>query len=708
VVAYESDQVFSRKHLLAIDRISRQIAGLDMVMRVSSLTTVSDFRASEDAKLEHADLIPRTDEDEPDLPKSEEGFAELRKRVLGNRLYVDNIISGDGRATAIAAHIVNDPGDDSYKSRLVKQIKRIAETSGLEEKFYYAGPPVFTSEMERYVSHDLKYFTPVVIVMIGLLLFYVFRAWRSVFLPLLTVIMCLLWTAGFMQLTTGRITIASTILPPLMIAIGVAIVVHVFTQYQGELRINLDRRPALEETIVHVGWPCLLTAITTALGFVSLSASEIPTIIETGLFAAFGVMTAYFIAMAFVPSVLLHMKVEKRPVEQVHPYLIKMLRGIARFNEARPRVVVLITILLVVVSAWGISKLEVETNLINYFSPETEVRKSQEFVSRRLGGSITMDVVIEAGEDKTVADMELLRKVVALEDYLRTLKVSGKQIVGKVFSIADVVLAMNKERMGEERFFDELPFIDEENLMSLKYLRSDTGMLKHLVDANFTRLRVTARLHQVASRDLLKMLSEAEEHLKTAFPPAGGYSATLTGSTRLFVKMGRILVDGEIRGLGMALISIFIVITLLFRNYKMGLIAMVPNVVPIGITLAVMGFAKIPINVTTAMIPCIALGIAVDDTIHYVSRFKREFAEDGHYVNSMFRTLLSTGKPIVFTSLILFCGFMTLAVSSFSCNAYFGILTSITMVSALLGDLIILPVFINIFRPIRTKREPEE
>ena len=171
--------------------------------------------------------------------------------------------------------------------------------------------------------------------------------------------------------------------------------------------------------------------------------------------------------------------------------------------------------------------------------------------------------------------------------------------------------------------------------------------------------------------------------------------------------MGRILVAGEIKGLGLALVAIFVVITLLFRNLWMGLIAMVPNVVPIGITLAVMGFANIPINVTTAMIPCIALGIAVDDTIHYVSRFKREFDQDNNYVHSMFRTLLSTGKPIVFTSLILFCGFITLAFSSFSCNAYFGILTSITMISALLGDLVILPVLINILRPVRKRRESE-
>jgi len=130
--------------------------------------------------------------------------------------------------------------------------------------------------------------------------------------------------------------------------------------------------------------------------------------------------------------------------------------------------------------------------------------------------------------------------------------------------------------------------------------------------------------------------------------------------------------------------------------------------VPIGITLAVMGFTGIPINVTTAMIPCIALGIAVDDTIHYVSRFKREFKDDQHYVNSMFRTLLSTGKPIIFTSAVLFCGFITLAFSSFSCNAYFGILTSITMVAALLGDLIILPVLTNVLRPLRRRPEGEE
>jgi len=649
VVAYRSDEIFSNKHLLAIDSMSREIAGLDMVMKVTSLTEAPYFESYQ-GKLRPVNLIARSDEGELVLPEDKKGFEELRGRVLDNSLYVDNIISRDGTATAVAAHLKSNPGDDSYKSRLTGRIKEVARTSGLDVSFHFAGPPVFVTEMERCVSHDLRYFTPVVIVMIGILLFFLFRSWRSVLLPLLTVIMCVLWIAGFMQLSTGRITIASTILPPLMIAIGVAIVVHVFAQYEDELRINIERRPALEEAITHVGWPCLLTALTTAIGFASLSVSEIPTIIETGLFAAFGVMAAYLIAMTFVPAVLLHTKVSKRPVETVHPSLVKGLRAIGRFNETRPRLVVLITILLVVASVWGMTRLEVETNLINYFSPKTEVRRAQDFVSDNLGGSITMDVVIEAGEGGTVADIELLKRVDELEAHLRTYPE-----VGKVYSIADVVLAMNKERFGEQKFFEELPFIGQENLKSIRNMRSEYGNFKHDVDEDFTKLRVSARLHQMSSKKLLKMLQKTEDYLA--------------------------------------------------KHFK-GLIAMVPNVVPIMITLAVMGFAGIPINVTTAMIPCIALGIAVDDTIHYVSRFKREFAQDSHYVNSMFRTLLSTGKPIVFTSIILFCGFITLAVSSFSCNAYFGILTSITMISALLGDLVILPVLMNILRPIR--KRPEE
>jgi len=699
VVAYESDKIFSERHLKAIDRMSSEIASLDKVLAVNSLTTISDFRADM-GRLRVENFIERSG-GELVLPGDEAGWKELRERVTGNLLYVDNIISADGRVTAIAAQIESNPDNDSYKSGLVRQIKDIAAKSGLDERFYFAGPPVFVTFLEQCISHDLIVFTPVVLVMIGLVLFYVFRSWRCVLFPLLTVMICVVWTAGFMQLTSGRLTIASTILPPLMIAIGVAIVIHVFTQYQDELRINIDRRPALEETISHVGWPCLLTAVTTALGFISLSVSEIPTIIETGLFAAFGVMVAYLIAMALIPSILMYVSLAKRPVETVHPYLVRGLRGIGRFNEAKPRFVILLTVLIVAAAAWGITRLEVETNLINYFPPEMEVRRAQDFVSHHLGGSITMDVVIEAENGNSIADIKFLKKVRDLEDFLRT----RYGAVGKVFSVVDIMLAMNQERMGEARFFDELPFIDDENLQSLMRMRQETGLFEYLVDSNFTRMRVTARLHQAGSKEILDMVNGVEKYLQGQFN--GGYKATLTGSTRLFARMGRILVEGEIKGLIMAIISIFVVITLLFRNLWMGLIAMIPNIVPIMVTLAFMGFANIPINVTTAMIPCIALGIAVDDTIHYVSRFKREFAQDGHYVNSMFRTLLSTGKPIVFTSIILFCGFITLAFSSFSCNAYFGILTSITMVSALLGDLVILPVFLNVLHPIHKKEEKE-
>ncbi len=697
VLAYRSDDIFSKKHLSAIDRISRQIAQLEDVLRVTSLTTVSDFRASQ-GRLRVVDFIERNSEGGLALPESAEGMAGLRNRILGNSLYVENIISADGKAAAVAAHIVNKPGDDAYKRRLVRQIKEIAASSSLNERFYFAGPPVFSTEMERYVSRDLKVFTPLVMLMIGLLLFYVFRSWRAVVLPLATVLMCVLWTAGVMQLTVGRITIGSTILPPLIIAIGVAIVVHVFAQYQDELHVQTDRRPALQEAITHVGWPCLLTAVTTALGFASLTVSEVPTIIETGLFAAFGAMVAFLIAMTFVPSVLLYSKVEQRPVEKVHPFLVRGLRGIGRINEKRPRLIILIALLLVGLSVLGISQLEVETNLINYFSPETEVRKAQDFVSKHLGGSITMDVVIRAAEGGTVANLETLKKVDRLEKYLRTFPA-----VGKIFSVAGVVKVMNKELMGEESLLEEMSFLTEQHLQFVRRARSETGLFAHLVDENLTTLRVTARLHQLPSKDLLRIVNEVENYLSGHL--TGEYEAELTGSTRLFARMGRILVEGEIKGLIMAIISIFVVITLLFRNLWVGLITIVPNALPIMITAAVMGFLKIPINVTTAMIPCIALGIAVDDAIHYVSRFKREFAQDQNYVNAMFRTLQTTGKPIVFTSAILFCGFITLIFSSFSANMYFGLLTSLTMVSALLGDLLILPVLMNTFRPIRVKKD---
>lgn len=702
VVAYRSDEIFSGRHLRTIDMISKQIGELEDVLAVTSLTTASDFELDHSVgKLRPVGLIRRTPEGELDLPEDAEGYAQLRERVIANSLYVENIISKAGTETAIAAHLRNNPGDDTYKARVLSEIVRIVGSSGLEEDFYYAGPPVFTTEMERCVSHDLKYFTPVVIAMIGVLLFFLLRSWRSVLLPLLTVMMCVVWTAGFMQVTTGRLTIASTILPPLMIAIGVAIVVHVFTQYQDELRINVDRRPSLEETIAHVGWPCLLTAITTALGFASLSASEIPTIIETGLFASFGVMVAFLIAVTFVPAVLLHTKLASPPAEKVHPYLIKGLRGIGHLNEKHPVLVILFALTLIAASLWGISRLEVETNLINYFSPESTVRKSQDFVSEHLGGSITMDVVLEARQGADFNDVEsfieLTGKMDDLENYLRTL-----DAVGKVFSIADVVKVMNKETLGEERLYEELTFLARQNLQFLTRARSELGLFEFLMDERFSAVRVTSRLHQAGSRELLTMIEQVEDYVESHL--GGKYRATVTGSTRLFTKMGRILVAGEIRGLLWAVISIFAAITILFRNLWMGLISMVPNVVPIMITLAVMGFAGIPINVTTAMIPCIALGIAVDDTIHYVSRFKREFAQDRHYVNSMSRTLLSTGKPIVFTSAILFCGFITLALSSFPCNAYFGILTGVTMISALLGDLIILPVLINVLRPMRKKK----
>ena len=678
VIAFESDDIFSPECLRFIHYLTESIRKIRGVTGVTSLTTASRF-LNRNYRIAIESLFECAPDGSLIIPDDEE-LKRIREEVITQPLFVEQIISRDGRATMVVARIATVFGESGYKARILSEVRKVLEQNPLGLKFYIAGPPVAEAVMNSYVTHDLLWFSPIVLGLLAFVLFYIFRSFRLTLLPLLSIGASVVWTGGLVAVTVGTVTLATAVVPPIMLAVGVAMSVHFLDNYEECFHKTHSVEPAVSMAMKRVCIPCLFTALTTAIGFLSLALVDVPAVRQTGFFCAFAVMASFVVIILFLPSLLSLFAHKKPPRERLYRPIRRMLMGIERI--LKKHILIWITFgLISIIFFLGALLLTVETNLIEYFPHKSEIYQGQSFVSEHLGGAITMDVVVKAkGGD--VFEPHLLEKVERLGEFI-----SRQPKVGKVLSLVDVVKEMNATLMGERKLYSDLPFLLEQHASVLKKLREKGGLVKAILSEDFETLRVSVRMRYLPSSELIHLVSTVSEFVEKEF----GTSAYVTGLSPLFARVGRNLVEGEKTGLLFAFLAIFLAMLFLLRSAPLAGIAMLPTSIPIIITLGVMGYSKIPVNVSTSMIPCFAIGILVDNAIHYIWRMKVEL-KAGHTRKAAVRIAhYSVGRPITFTGIILCCGFGALLFSSFSATRNLGLLTILAFSTGLPCTLLLLP-----------------
>lgn len=684
VIAFQRERIFDRKSLELIDRITRKVEDLDNVRDVISLTNVNNIRGTEQ------DFI--VERLVKEIPSTEEEMKELEKEALSNPLYLNDLISKDGKTTAILVKLEDIPGDDVYKKVLVEEIKGILDEEMENQPFYLSGKTVIDYSLAHYMQKDLKLFLPITILLIALILYVLFRNIIGVIFPMMTVFICLIWTMGFLYLEKSSINNVSTMLPPLIMALSVAIGVHVLTQYRREASIAKDREETFIDTVHHLLIPCLLTSLTTAAGFASLGVSSIPAVRDFGIVAAVGMLFSFLITITFLPIILY---LTKRPPTKVvktqEPDILdRFLLKIGHFNQYWTKRILLISVLVVIFSLIGISRLRVETNLLEFFKKHSPVYQSTSFIEDNLSGVSSINVSLEAERIDTFKEPQVLRKVEDLQDFLK-----NRPKIDKVTSLVDYIKDMNQSFHNENPEYYRIPH--SRKLIAQYLLLYDAEDLENYVDSHYLWATVSARVREHSSARLKGLIDDTKAYINENF--SQGLEVRVTGNSVLDSNLIDILVKSQINSLALAMFVIFGMMFILFRSVKIGLLSIIPNVIPILINFGLMGWLGVPLNTATAMIAVVAIGIAVDDTIHFLSCFASEMKKDGDHLQSMYRTLSLKGRAIISTSIILFLGFGILISSSFAPTIYFGVLTAGIMVSALLGDLIILSALLVFFKP---------
>lgn len=690
VIAFSSKpDVFNNADLDLIDRLTRRMEDLPHVHRLLSLTNSQIVYGDS----ESVNFDPLIDQ----LPLATKEMAVVRQRALEDAFIPGTVLSPDGRHTALVLEVEHIQGEFDYKVELLNKVKAILAEEGKSsgKTFYFGGGPVLDEALFRYTQEDQSRYIPVMLVIMVGIMFTMFRRIGSVLLPLIVVIITIIWTYGFLVLMGYKINIISTIITPLLLAVSVADSIHIVADYLQEHghHPNARRRDCIKATFDHLITPITMTSVTTVIGLLSLLSAALVPVRQFGLVAAFGVIAAYSVTLFFLPVLLtlLPAPKETQKVAVRSGLATRLLAWMGHWRPVRSKVILVFCGLLLVPALKLVSLVPVGTNSLDYFKPGDPLRNQTEWIDSNLGGSVSLEFLVDGGETDALKNPDLLRKMDQFQNYL-----VGVPGVTGIFSAVDLIKSLNKAFFEGDSAAYQLPESREGVSQELLLVRGSDELSALLAD-DFSKGRISVRVAMAQSQQLAAKMPEIEQKLQAIFGSAAIVQPT--GLVHLMHRMESYLLTTQLRSFGIAFIVILLCMILLLRSVKLGLLAIIPNFLPILFTMALMPFFNIALDVGTVMIAGVALGLVVDDSIHFLSRLKLELKVTGSTTQAIEVAIQGTGRPIMFTSIILSFGFAVLTLASFNPVIHFGILSSIVIFLALVFDLVVLPAILGFLKP---------
>ena len=646
---------------------------------------------------------------------------DLREKRLENGLTTDE---KDQLKTVSKQFDYYNTSLQQQESDDISQVRSIMDQHREHASLFLGGIPMITSDSIDYIRHDLIIFGLGVLVFLVILLAIIFQQPRWILLPMLSCGLAGLFMTGFLGWVDWPVTVVSANFISLMLIITLSLMVHLIVRYR-ELQVShpaIEHHELIRQMITSKAQPCFYTAVTTIVAFASLIISGIRPVIDFGWMMTIGISMSFVIAFTLFPAMLTLLPAAQ-PVFK-HDFTAAITGFFARLIQRFGKTILLVFLLLAIISIIGMSRLSVENRFIDYYKESTEIYQGMSLIDKKLGGTTPLDVIIDAPAefflveenheensdplfDELALELELdeeagitsssywfnnsmLAEIKSIHDYLDSLPESGK-----VLSITSSLQLL--------RSLDEDMVIDD-FFLSILYKRLPEDIKQSLfypyMSKDGNQLRFSLRVYE--SDPSLKrevLLKKIRRHLTEELGLADE-QVHLTGMLVLYNNLLQSLFKSQILTIGFVFVAIFLMFAITFRNIKMATLAIFPNIMAASMVLGLMGWLRIPLDIMTITIAAICIGIAVDDTIHYVHRFTEEFSKDGDYWASVKRSHNSIGRAMYYTTITITLGFSILALSNFIPSIYFGLLTGFSMLMALLADLTLLPLLIVWLKPL--------
>ena len=614
-------------------------------------------------------------------PESTQHLADTLRLKFGRkqarRLVEDFLVGSDNRTTAIILRLHDEQDTEATRTETIARIRSLADQH--DPPAFVVGEPVQIHDMFRMVQQDGGLLFIVSLGVLGTVIFALFRSFRWVVLPLSVVLITIVWTEAILVLSRTRLSMVSSILNAMVTVIGIATVTHVTVHYL-DARRSMERTPAFRNTFVELLPAIFWTCITTAIGFAALLASEITPVRSFGLMMALASVLVLAVIAVVLPAGFLFGNHESTlRVPNPRSWLNRTLAMISGWIELYPRRLLICGMGALFLALPGLLLLKVETDFSRNFRESSSIVRGLVFVESRLGGAGTWEVNFPAPKSLTA---EFLERVESLTTELSSLRDEDGKPALRVASLTDGLSIMPRV------------FSLERRLRQLN--RSQTDFVTDLYNPEEGRMRIRLRgMERQPSETKLALIDSAESLTRQEFgAEAGVKEPKATGIFVLLAYIIQSLLNDQLVSFAWAALGISTVMAIAFRSLRIGLISLIPNVFPIAIVIGSMGWLGVPVNIGTAMIASVSMGLTVDSTIHYISAYRRARR---HYdvLESLQRTNQGVGRALVYAYVALIIGFAVLTMSQFVPLVYFGVLLSLAMIGGLVGDLILLPVLLK-------------
>jgi len=682
IIAIENKNgIYNTETLDTLKQLTRRFQKFDEIEKddVTSLYTADNIVGTEDG-MDVKRFFKR-------VPKTEEKLKKLQESVRVNEMIFGRLVSENEQVTVIIAEI----GDDVFTPEFYDEILEVAKLSETNDiKIHVAGRPIVEGEMALLGPADMKKMVPIVILVILVVLFITLRSFKGTMITLGVVFLSTIWAFGLMATVGIPIYAVSTMIPVMLIAIGVADGIHLYSH----LHTFIDHNPqagkleATKDMIKHLWKPVVMTSVTTAVGFISLLTSEVYPVKYFGVFTAFGVMMAMVFSLVFLPAGVMIFglpkpkKVKIGEDKEGHSHS-KLANNFAAGVIKHKYVSIIGSALIVALSIIGMQRMWINSSFLDKFEKDSDIVLTDKFINENFGGTSSLNLILDAEGKKDVFKEPSVLKLV---DKMQK-DVDGQlAVVGNTFSLADYINRMNKVMNADKEEFNTIP--DSKNMVAQYLLLYEMKV----VDYDYEKLNITFQLKKDDSKAInsaLDIIHSYEDDFNKM-----GITMNYAGSGYKGLVFTDLILEGQIKSMVLSLLLIIVLISLMFKNFKIGLISSVPIIITAVISFGIMGFLGIPLSTTTALLSSIAIGIGIDYAVHFLEQYRTNAAETDDKMVAAQKTMAHSGKAIIFNAIVVIAGFLVLLFSVFPPNRELGALVSLNMFTSFVGTLTIMLVLL--------------
>lgn len=722
VVAVTPPEVFDPEFLRKLGVFHQALEDeVPYLEEITSLINVRDTRGEGD-ELIVEDLLEA-------FPETPDAMALLRARVLSSELYPNYLVSEDGRVTILLleplafspgageddlAEGFNEEGDEEQTGETIQRVtlteaenrevvraveKVAARFEGPDFPTQLTGQPVIDDFFHTAIGRDVSTFMSLTFVAFSIFLLVLFRRFSGALLPMMVVSLSMLCTISLLAIFESPFTSVTSILPSFMMSVGVGSTVHVLAIFFRRFKQSGDKEEAIAYTFGHSGLPILMTGVTTSAGLLSFATAGMAPVADLGIFGGVGVLVILVFTLVLMPALIAVLPLRQTARFEGKHYgqgMDPLLIGIADFATRRAWPVVIVSAVIVALAGAGLFQQGFGQNFIKWFPEGSDVRNGVDLMDRELKGSSSIEVVIDLKEENGLYDPAAMNNIEALTGYLEKYRDdAGVKVVGKTVSIADVLQethqALNENRKEFYAIPQERELIAQELLL---FENSGSDDLKEVVDSRFAMARLSARVINKDAAKYVAFVADIEREAHRLFGEDA--DVTVTGTLKLDTQMIDLLMDTLAESYTIAGVVITVLMMLVLGSFRIGLLSMLPNLAPIVVTMGVMGWLGIKLDMSNMLLGTVAIGLAVDDTIHFFHNFRRYYTETGDTREAVRRTMLSTGRAILFTTLVLVTGFWLFMFASLMNLIHFGFLIGVTLIIAMLADILLAPAMMEL------------